>query len=89
MEDEIESAMNYAEKYVECKAKGNTAYATKYKAMSEDELRHAMFFHEQAIKEIDEVSKVYTPPTEMLEKWEHEHKEYIERVALVKQIIAL
>lgn len=89
MEDEINSAMHYAEKYIEYKAKGNTAYATKFKAMSEDELRHALFFHEIAVKEIEEVSKVYTAPAEMLEKWEHEHKEYIERVALVKQILSM
>lgn len=89
MEDEIESAMTYAEKYIECKAKSNTAYAAKYKAMAEDELRHAMFFHEQAVKEIEEVQKVYTAPAEMLDKWEHEHKEYIERVGIIKQILAM
>ena len=89
MEDEIHSAKEYAEKYVECKAKGNATYAAKYKAMAEDELRHAMFFHEVAVKEVEEMSKVYTPPVEMQEKWEHEHKEYVERVAWVKQMLSL
>ena len=89
MEDEIASAEEYAEKAVECKAKGSAQNSAKFKAMAEDELRHAMFFHELAIKEIEEISKVYTPPVEMLDKWEHEHKEYVERAALIKQMLAM
>lgn len=89
IEDEIASAENYAEKSVESKAKGNAQNAAKYKAMAEDELRHAMFFHELATKEIEELSKIYTPPVEMLDKWEHEHREYVEKVALIKQMLSM
>lgn len=89
IEDEIESAKEYAESYVEHHARGNNTIAAKYKAMAEDELRHAMFFHEQAAKEIEEISKTYTPPANMLEKWEHEHKEYVERVAWIKQMLSM
>ena len=89
MEDELESAKEYAEKYVECKAKGNMQNAAKYKAMAEDEIRHAMFFHELVAKEIEQVQKVYTAPVEMQDKWEHEHKEYVERTAWIKQMLAM
>ena len=89
LNDEIESAEEYAEKYVECKSKGNMQSANRYREMAEDELKHAMYIHEWAVKEIEDISKVYTPPIEMLEKWEHEHKHYVEKVAWIKQMLAM
>lgn len=89
IDEEIESAEEYAEKYVECKAKGNMQAANRYREMAEDELKHAMYIHEWATKEIEEISKVYAPPVDMLEKWEHEHKKYVEKVAWVKQMLAM
>ena len=89
LNEEIESAEEYAEKYVECKAKGNMPNAHRYKEMAEDELKHAMYIHEFAVKEIEEISKIYTPPVNMLEKWEHEHKKYVEKVAWIKQMLAM
>jgi hypothetical protein len=38
---ELEGAMEYAEKYIENKAKGNTMRANVFKEMAGDELRHA------------------------------------------------
>lgn len=87
--DELESAQDYAEKYVECKAKGHIQNANQYKEMANDEIKHAMYIHEWAVKEIEEISKVYTPPVDMLEKWQHEHKTYVEKVAMVRQILSL
>lgn len=89
IEEEIEGAKEYAEKYVEYKAKGDMQTAAKYKAMAEDELHHASIIHEQAVKEIDQLSKVITPPAEMMEKWQHEHAEYVENAAWVRQMLAL
>lgn len=89
IEEEIEGAKEYAERYVEYKAKGDMQTAAKYKAMAEDELHHASIIHEQAVKEINEISKVVTPPTEMMEKWQHEHAEYVENAAWVRQMLAM
>jgi hypothetical protein len=89
IEDEIEGAKEYAEKYVECKAKGNMTNANKYKEMANDELKHAMYIHEWAVAEIQEISKVYTPPVDMQEKWDKAHKEYVEKVAWIKQMLAM
>ena len=89
IDEEIEDAKNYAEKYVEYKVKNDMTRANKYKEMANDELKHAMYVHEMATKEIDKLSKVYTPPAEMMEKWEKAHKEYVERVAWVKQMLAM
>ena len=74
---------------MECKAKGNIQVANRYHEMSEDELKHAMYIHEWAVKEIEEISKVYTAPVDMLEKWEHEHKKYVEKVAWIKQMLLM
>ena len=89
IEEEIESAKEYAENFVECKAKGDMQSATRYKEMANDELKHANYIHEWAVKEIDEISKVYTAPVEMVEKWEKAHKEYVEKVAWIKQMLAM
>lgn len=89
IEEEIESAKEYAEKYVELKAKGENSAASKYREMAEDELKHANYIHEFAVKEIEQLSKVYTPPVEMLEKWEHDHKKYVEAVGWIKQMLMM
>ena len=89
IKDEVEGAKEYAEMYVEAKAKGNVSTASRYKEMTLDELKHASWIHERAVKEIEKISQTYTPPPEMLEKWELEHKEYVEQAALVRQMLEL
>lgn len=89
IDEELEGAKDYAEKYVEHKVKGDTSAATKYKEMANDELKHAMYEHEMAVKEIEEISKVYTPPAEMQKVWDEAHKKYVERAAWVKQMLAM
>ena len=89
MLDEICGAKEYAEKYVEYKAKGDTSWANKFKEMANDELKHAMYIHDLVTKEIDEISKVFQPTQKMLDKWEHDHKEYTEKYAWVKQMLTM
>lgn len=89
IEEEIEGAQDYAERYVECKAKGNMNRANRFKEMAMDELKHCGYIHEMAVQEIEEIKKVYTPPVEMQEKWERAHKVYIEKAAWVKQMLTL
>jgi hypothetical protein len=89
IEEEIEGAKDYAEKYVEAKAKGDVAKANRYKEMANDELKHAMYLHEWAVATIDEISRVYKAPAEMEEKWQKAHKEYVEKAAWVKQMLAM
>lgn len=89
IDEELESAKEYAEKYVEHKAKNDMQTATRYKEMANDELKHANYEHEWAVKEIDELSKVYTAPVEMQEAWEKAHKVYVESVAWIKQMLAM
>lgn len=87
--EEIEGAKEYAEKYVEEKAKGEMTKANKYREMANDELKHAGYIHDFATTEISDLEKVYTAPVEMLDKWERAHKEYVEKVAWIKQMLAM
>jgi hypothetical protein len=89
IEDEVHGAKEYAEHYVEAKAKGDMSTANRYKEMANDELKHANYEHEWAVKAIDEVSKVYTAPAEMEEAWKAAHKKYVEEVAWIKQMLAM
>ena len=87
--DELHSAKEYAEEYLTFKAKGNQTWANRYKEMANDELKHAVYIHERAVEEIEELRKVYTPPEEMLEKWESDHRKFLEKTAWIKQMLAM
>lgn len=89
IDEELEGAKDYAEKYVECKASGNTQWANRYKEMAQDELKHANYIHDKAVADIEEINKVYKPTVEMQEKWDKSHKEYVERTAWIKQMLAM
>lgn len=89
IESEISGAKEYAEKFVENKVRGDMQKASRYSEMANDELKHAMYEHEWAVKAVDEISKVYTPPEEMMEKWEKAHKIYVEEVANIKHMLSL
>lgn len=89
IKEELESAKCYAEEYLTYKAKGNAEWANRYKEMAHDELEHAGWIHEKAIEDIDELSKVYTPPQDMLDKWDSDHKKYIEKTAWIKQMLSM
>lgn len=89
IKSELDDAREYAEDFLTCKAKGDTEMSARYKEMSTDELKHALYLHDRAVEEIEELRKVMTPPEEMLQKWESAHREYIEKAAWVKQMLAM
>lgn len=89
MLEELDGAKGYAECYVEKKANDETTWANRFKEMANDELKHAMYLHDYVVQQIDKLSKVYTPPKEMMDKWEKDHAEYVERAAWIKQMLTL
>jgi hypothetical protein len=48
-----------------------------------------MFLHEWVVKEIEEISKVYTAPADMASKWEKAHREYVEKAAWIRQMLEM
>ena len=89
IKDELEGAKGYAEKYVEYKVADDMQTANRYKEMANDELKHAMYEHEFAVKAIEKMRSHITPPEDMLERWQKAHKEYVEDAAWIKQMLAL
>lgn len=85
--EEVEDAKKYAEKSLEHKAWGDSYAASRYHQLAEDELSHASFLHELVTKQIKKLGEVYTPPADMMEKWEKAHKEYVEKTAWIKQML--
>ena len=89
IDEELCGAKDYAEKYLECKAKGDMQWANRYKEMASDELKHAGYLHEKAVQEIETISKVYTPPEDMEDAWEKSHKKYVEKASWIKTMLAM
>ena len=55
--------------------------------MSVQELEHGNHLHQFAVKDIEKLKSVYPEiPTDMMDKWEHAHKEYVEKAAWIKQM---
>ena len=57
--------------------------------MATDELKHAGYIHDRAVEEIEELRKVYTPPQDMLDKWDADHKRFIEKTAWIRQMLSM
>ena len=89
MLEELDGAKRYAECYVEKKAKDESSWASKFKEMANDELKHAMYLHDYIVQEVDTISKVYTPSADMMDKWEKDHEQYVDKAAWIKQMLAL
>lgn len=89
IDEEIEGAKTYAEKYVEFKAKGDGTWANRWKEMANMEIQHAMWIHDYTVSEIEKLREIFVPPVEMQEKWDESHKNYVERVAWVKQMLTM
>lgn len=89
LEDEVEGAMDYAEKYIENKARGDMSRANKYKEMAHDELKHAGYIRDMHLQDIDELGKVYTLTEAEESMWTHAHKHINEQMALVKHLLTM
>ena len=88
IEEELEGAKNYAEKYIENKAHGNMQRASVFKEMAMDELGHAAHIYDFSSQDISHIKDVHTLPTEVEEKWEHARKRYAECVGWIKQMLS-
>jgi hypothetical protein len=87
IDEELEGAKEYAEKFVEWKAKGNIQRANVYKEMAQDELRHAAQIHEFSAHDFDAIRKVYSVPMDVDEAWEHATKHFTECTAWIKHML--
>lgn len=85
--EELEGAREYAEKYLHNKAMGNTARASAYRQMAMDELGHASHAHSFALQDIEALKKVHPLTEECEAAWEKAKSHYAECVAKVKYML--
>lgn len=87
IDEELDGAKEYIETALEYKVRGDAQRYNRYKEMSSQELTHANSLHEFAVQDIDELKRVIPDvPQEMLDKWEHAHKEFVEKAAWIRQM---
>ena len=86
--EEVEGAREYAEKYIEAKARGNMSRAMKYKQMAHDEMAHAETVYEFAENDIEALKRVYTLSADDEEAWEHAKKKMHHCIATIKTYVA-
>lgn len=90
MMDEICSAKDYIEKALWYKSNGNTIRYNKYREMAMQELSHAETLHSFTVEDIAKLSETFPEvPADMMDKWNDAHRHYVEKVAWVKQMIAM
>lgn len=89
IDEEIESAKDYAEMYLDKKARGVSEWAQRFKEMSNNEIQHATWIHDMTVEEIELLRTVYTPTTEMQKMWDECHKKYVEKVSWIKQMLSM
>lgn len=87
VDDELEGAKKYAEMYIQEKAKGNISKANAYKEMAHDELKHAGYIHDFAVKDVESIQMVFTIPDDVMQKWEHSHKHYADCIGRIKMML--
>lgn len=87
LEEELEGAKDYAEKYIHSKALGHNTRASIYRQMSMDELGHASNIHDFTVQDIESLRSVHTLSDECEEKISHAMKHYTECVAMVKYML--
>ena len=89
IDDELHGAESYAEKMIESAASGDDKNSDMFKHMAEDEMRHATQLHQYAVTKIENLRKIYTPPQDMLDKWETSHNDYVSRSNAIRAIISI
>lgn len=88
--EELDGAKHYMETALEYKAAGNSDRYTRYKEMSVQELGHAMSLHDFAVQDIEKLKSVYPEiPSDMMDKWQKAHVNYVEKAAWIKQMQAM
>lgn len=88
--EELDGAKHYIEKALEYKAMNDSTRYAKYKEMSLQELGHAQALHDFAVQDIEKLKAVYPDiPSNMLDKWNKSHVDFVEKTAWIKQMQAM
>lgn len=91
--DELHDACRYIKLAISNKH-DNQQWADRLYQMASQEYQHAMFWHDHAVYDIDEIKKkspaVSTDLAKVMQdKWDEEHEHYMEKAAKFKALIDL
>lgn len=89
MLEELCGAKEYAEKYLLFKVNGDGTWASRFREMANDEIKHATWIHDLAVQDIEKLRTIYTPPVDMQKKWDEDHARYVEKLAWIKQMLGM
>lgn len=89
IECELNLAGCYAEKYIECRADGDSQMANIYRDMAQNNMSNADGLHNMAVTVIDKIKAVYIPTPEMQEKWDETHRHYVEKATEIKRMLTM
>ena len=88
IKDELHGAKSYAKRATRYKTE-NPTMAKMYYDMANDELKHTDMLHAEAVRAIEKQRAIETPPQYMLDRWDEEHAEYVEKAAKVKLMLQM
>lgn len=89
IDEEIEGAKHYAECYIDKKSRNDSQWATRFKEMANDELKHCTYMHDYVVEQLEILNRTFTPTEDMQKMWDESHKRYVERVAWIKQMLLM
>lgn len=85
--EEIEGAMEYAEKSIEAKARGS-ARSAQYRDMALQEHNHATILRDFAIQDVEDIKRIHPLTVEEEEHWHHCLRRISEKLASVKTLLS-
>lgn len=89
IDDEMHDVKKYIKLALRYKGEDDMLFNT-YIKLAKSEMEHAMWLHESAVAEINKAkSQNKVAPEYMLEIWNKEHEEYIEKMAKYKYELEL
>lgn len=87
--EELNGAKEYALAYLNYKNE-YPLIAKRYQEMAQDEIKHAGYFHDMAVDKINTIKSNGTEYPEFMEEiWIDKHNKYIEKLAIIKNILAM
>lgn len=90
IDEELEGAKEYAEKAIYWKYEGKAERYKFYAEMANDELKHTRYLHDMATEDVNKLKdQGYKAPEKMEAIWEKSHKNYVETVAWIKQMLTM
>lgn len=89
MEEELEDAKEYAERYISYKVSNDSDRAEQFKQMCKNDLEHSLVLYKIANEEIMRLKRCCSIPSVMSNVWDKKNTKFIEKAAWIKQMLTM